>query len=173
MTEASTALESEKTTAAPKGVLLPIREALTSKRGISFSLTESLGSVGLWLLGAAVVGVGVGAAITFGQDSGAKGALDSVKSAQILQQSKTGKFGSKTDLTKSDATNKAALTSDPSKIDIWVSADGQNYCAVSTSASVFAPSYWLTAKDGKVSETKPTEAGTTCPAPVGSTATAP
>lgn len=163
MSTAPTDLMTENFSEAPVGFLSRTRAAVSNKRGLSASLSEVLGAVGISVAVLALAGFGVGAAITFGQDSSAKSELESVKSAQVLYQSQHGSFGTLEDLTKASDTAGAALTSTPDKFAIAVSPDGTNYCAVSTSGSMFAPSFWLTAKSGKISDTKLTDGGIDCP----------
>lgn len=158
-------------TATPFGGLLAApRKALTvlkEKRGLSASLPEVLGAVGIGILLLGLVGFGIGAGINFAQDSGAKGALESVKSAQLLHQSKTNAFGSLEELTTADGTGAAALSVKPDNVTITVSADKRNYCALVVSGSMGHTPFWVTAKTGKIVDKEPTaaEAGVACPKP--------
>jgi len=133
---------------------------LTNKRGLSASLPEVLGAIGISLAVLATVGLGIGAAVNFGNDSSAKGALESVKSAQLLYQAEKGTFGTLEQLTAGDT---PALTGAGS---VKVSATATNYCAVVKSTSMSAPTFWITAKSGKLLTTAPTAAqlgDVTCP----------
>lgn len=144
------------------GEPLSARAVLTDKKGLSTSLSESLGALALGVLVLTGLAVGVGAAYNYGQDSSAKQTLDAVKSAQVLNQARTGAFGDVLALT---AGQDPALTKTTPSLAI-VKTD-KDYCAAVKSGSMYSPSYWLTAKSGKVLETKPTatEAGVTCPDP--------
>ncbi|MFJ2662649.1 hypothetical protein [Arthrobacter koreensis] len=133
---------------------------LTDKRGLSTSIAESLGSIGLGVLLLVGLTVGIGAAWNYGQDSTAKSTLDSVKSAQVLQKAKTGSYGTVENLT--DGAD-PALTSVSD--DLKITASETDYCAVVKSRSMTGPTYWMTAKTGKVLDAAPSaaEAGVTCP----------
>ncbi|WP_311245424.1 MULTISPECIES: hypothetical protein [unclassified Microbacterium] len=166
MSTAPTDLMIEDFSEAPVGFLSRTRAAVSNKRGLSASLSEVLGAVGISVAVLALATVGVGAAITFGQNSSAQTELESIKSAQVLYQSTHGSFGTLEQLTTATDTSAAALTTLPDKVAIVLSDDLTNYCAVSTSASMFAPSYWMTAKSGKViPDTPPSDGGVLCPAP--------
>jgi len=145
---------------AGSGGIFSARSVLTNKRGMSFSLPEVLVAVGLSIGGAALVTVGIASAINFSKDSGAKTALDSVKSAQILYQQKTGSFGSLEQLTTGET---PALTDSPANFKL--AQTETNYCGIVRSTSMSAPTYWITAKSGKILETAPTaaQAGVACP----------
>lgn len=136
------------------------KSVLSNKLGLSASLPEVLGAVGVSVGILAAAAFGVGAAINFGMDSSAKGAIDSVKSAQVLYQSKNATFGTVEQLTAGDT---PPLTDKPESLKITVSAT--NYCGVIKSTSMMGTSYWITAKSGKVLDKAPTaaEAGVTCP----------
>lgn len=136
---------------------------LADKRGLSTSLSESLGSLALGILVIAGLAVGIGAAYNYGQDSSAKSNLDAVKSAQILHQGKTGTFG---DISALSTGEDPALTKTAPSLAVTVG--DRNFCAAIESGSMFKTNYWLTSKTGEVLTTKPTpaEAGVTCPDPI-------
>lgn len=139
-----------------------LRSVLTDKRGLSTSVPEALGAIGLGIFVIGVGAVGLGAAWNFGQDSGAQTALEGVKGAQVLYQSKNSAFGDVAALTTGqDPALKNAPTS------LAIAATDKNYCAAVKSSGMFSPSYWITAKSGKVLNTKPdaATAGVTCPDP--------
>lgn len=139
---------------------------LKEKRGLSASLPEVLGAVGISILLLGLVGFGIGAGITFSQDSGAKDTLNAVNSAQILHQTKTQTFGKLADLTGGD---NPALKPAPTNVAVAVSTDGRNYCAVVESTSMLRTKYWITGKDGIVVDKAPTATetgGVTCPTTV-------
>jgi len=135
---------------------------LKDKRGLSASLPEVLGAVGISILVLGLAGFGIGAGINFANDSGAKSTLESVNSAQILHQTKNNTFGTLEALTTGDS---PALSSKPDNVAIAVSSDGRNYCAVVESGSMSHTKFWITSKDGKVVEAAPdaAKAGVTCP----------
>ena len=143
------------------------RKVLGDKRGLSASLPEVLGAVAVSIAILAAAGFGIGAAINFGQDSSAKGVLDSISAAQTLHQSKTGGFGTLAELTTAGTGGTPALTETPDNASIAVSTDKRNFCAVIESGSMAHTKYWVTGKNGKIYEgTAPTAAvaGVTCPA---------
>lgn len=149
------------------GEPLSARAVLADKRGLSTSLAESLGSLGLGVLVMAGIAVGIGAAYNYGQDSSAKSTLDSVKAAEVLHKAKTGSYANAELLTTGAD---PALTK--SSADLVINANEKDYCAVVTSRSLGGPSFWLTGRDGKVYETidAANAAGTlpgkiACPAP--------
>lgn len=137
---------------------------LKEKRGLSASLPEVLGAVGISILVLGLAGFGIGAGINFSQDSGAKSTLESVKSAQILQQTKTNEFGDLAALTSGEA---PALSSKPDNVAIKTWDEGRNYCAFIESTSMSRTKYWITSKGGKVVEENPDT--TNCPAAVPTT----
>lgn len=57
------------------------RAILADNRGLSTSVAESLGALGLGIVVLGTLAVGIGAAFNYGQDSGAQSTLDGVKSA--------------------------------------------------------------------------------------------
>lgn len=138
---------------------------LKDKRGLSASLPEVLGAVGIGILVLGLAGFGIGAGINFSQDSGAKSTLESVKSAQILHQTQSNTFGTLAELTGGES---PALSTKPDNVNITVSADGRNYCAIVESGSMAHTKYWITSKDGKVVEAAPdaAAAGVACPTAV-------
>ena len=135
------------------------RAVLSNKRGISTSITESLGGITIGILVMAAAGVGVAAAYNIGQDSTAKSALDAISPAQTIVQNRTGSFG---DLAALTTGVDPAMTGTPAFLAI--NATATNYCAVIKSKSMFPKTYWITAKSGKVLDAAPTETGNTCPA---------
>lgn len=150
------------------GILAGPRKALAvlkDKKGLSASLPEVLGAVGIGILLLGLVGFGIGAGISFAQDSGAKGTLESVKSAQLLHQTKTEKFTA--DVKSFTDTNPPALSGDVSNLKMTVSADGRNFCAGIESTSMAHTKFWINSKTGKITEgdTPPTAtvAGVACP----------
>lgn len=142
-----------------------ITAILKEKRGLSASLPEVLGAVAISIGVLALVGFGIGAGVNYANDSGAKGSLESVKSAQILHQSKTGGFGTIAELTDSTAGATPALTSKPDNVAVSVSTDKRNYCALVESKSMSHTKFWLTSSSGKVLDAAPTglPTGLTCP----------
>lgn len=141
---------------------LSAREVLADKRGVSTSISESLGSIGLGVAVMTLLAVSIGAAWNYGMDSSAKSTLDSVKSAQVLYKAKTGSYG---DVSKLTTGQDAALSK--SSDELKIAADDKNYCAAIESTSMFSPSYWVTAKSGELLSEKPTTeaAGIACPDP--------
>lgn len=134
---------------------------LRSKRGLSASLPEVLGAVGVGIAILAGVGFGIGAAVNYGNDSSAQGSLEAVKSAQLLYQGQTGTFGTLEQLTKGDP---PALTSAGA---VKVAATATNYCATVKSTSMAGTQFWITAKSSKVLKVKPDAAllgDVVCPA---------
>ena len=131
---------------------------LRSKNGFAASLMEVVGAIllGVILLGG--TGVAIGAAINSGRDGQAKSSLDAVKSAQIVQQSKTQAYGTYEALTTGadPAMTKTAEN-------IKVNATATNYCAGVKSTSLTGPTYWITARNATPVETMPTDAGLACP----------
>ena len=153
--------------AAPRKLITVLKD----RRGLSASLPEVLGAVGIGILLLGLVGFGIGAGINFAQDSGAKAALESVKSAQLLHQSKTNTFGNLDALTKGDP---PALAGTTDNMVIDVAPDGRNYCALVESRSMLKTKYWIYAKSSKAVEATPTgqppaaaTVGMTCPTAVG------
>jgi hypothetical protein len=136
------------------------KSVLSNKRGLSGSLLEVLGAVGIGIVLLAGAGVGIAYGINTSQDGAAKSVLDSVKAAQVSFQTANGKFGEVDDLTTGDT---PPLTSKPDHFAI--NATDTNYCAVIRSGSMGHPTYWITAKSGKVLTTAPTNNGDAdCPA---------
>lgn len=133
---------------------------LTDKRGLSTSIAESLGSLGIGVLVLVGLAIGIGAAWNYGQDSSAKSTLDSVKSAEVLHKAKTGSYGTVADLTTGAD---PALTS--ASENLKIAATETDYCAMVKSRSMTGPTFWMTAKTGKILEAAPTaaEAGVACP----------
>lgn len=144
------------------GGTLSTRTVLADKRGVSTSIIESLGSIGLGIVLMVGIAFAVGAGLNYGHDSSAKSTLDAVKSAEVLYKAKTGSYGDKEMLTTGQD---AALTK--SSDDLVINANDKNYCAATESGSMFSPSYWVTAKSGELLEEMPTEAeaGIACPNP--------
>lgn len=141
---------------------------LKDRSGLSASLPEVLGAIGIGILLLGLVGFGVGAGISFAQDSGAKSTLESIKSAQILHQTKTNSYGTLDALTTATAAGATpALTAKPDNAVVKVSPDGRNYCAFVESTSMMHTQYWLTSASGKVLDKAPLAAdlptGLTCP----------
>jgi hypothetical protein len=138
-----------------------IKSVLTNKRGISASLPEVIGAVTISVILIGGSAFGLAAGYNASQDADAKSTLNAVKSAQVLNQSKTEGYGTFEELTTGED---PALTANPDKLKIEASTT--NYCAVVKSGSMFGATYWMTAKSGKVLEKAPTaaEAGVTCPA---------
>lgn len=157
--------DSTKTIPADLGGSLTPTAVLKDKRGISASLSEVLGAVAISIGVIALAAFGIGAGINYSQDSNAKATLDSIKSAQILHQSKTNGFGDLAALTTGDA---PALTSIPTNATIKLSTDKRNYCALVESGSMAHTLFWITSKDGKIVEEAPTglAGGLTCPTAV-------
>ena len=141
---------------------LSARSVLADKRGISTSITESLGAIAMGIAAMVGITVAIGFAINYAQDSSAKSTLDAVKSAEILHKSKTGSYGDQNMLTTGQ---EPALSK--SSEDLMIVADEKNYCAAIESSSMFSPSYWVTSKSGELLEEKPTTeaAGIACPDP--------
>lgn len=137
------------------------KAVLTNKLGLSASLPEVLGAIAIGIAVLVGAGFGIGAGVNYSQDSKAQSALESVKSAEVLYQSKNQSFGALTDLTTGDT---PALTSTPKNLAITATAT--NYCAVIKSGSMSGTVYYLTAKSGEISTTLPTNTGdATCPSP--------
>jgi hypothetical protein len=139
---------------------------LKDKRGLSTSIPESLGALGLGIIVLATAGIGIGAAFNYGQDSSAKSTLDAVQSAQVLYQGKNATYGDVAALTTG---TDPALPKTQSHLNIVKSAT--DYCAAIKSDSMFPASYWVTARSGELFTTKaaaqakvPT--GMTCPDPL-------
>ncbi|ROR76114.1 hypothetical protein SAMN06295974_3738 [Plantibacter flavus] len=143
------------------GATRTAKSVLGDKKGLSTSIPEALGAIvlGMILLGGAAFGVG--AAINYGQDSGAESDLESVKAAQTLYQAKNATYGTKAQLTS--GSDPAMANSDKGSWDVAVTAN--NFCAISKSKGVSGTTYWITAKTGKAVTTMPTaaEAGVACP----------
>lgn len=137
------------------------RSILADKRGLSTSIPESLGALGLGIVVLTLAGVGIGAAFNYGQDSGAQSTLDAVKSAQVLYQAKNSTYGDVAALTtgQDPALNKTSPH-------LAIAESTTDYCAAIKSDSMFPASYWITARNGQISTTKPTSAGVTCPDPL-------
>lgn len=139
------------------------RSTLADKRGLSTSIAESLGSLGLGIVVLATAGIGIGAAYNYGQDSSAKSTLDAVKSAQVLYQAKNSSFADVAALTGG---TDPALPKGAASLNIVKTVT--DYCAAIKSDSMFPASYWMTARSGQVLTAKPavTAAGVTCPDPL-------
>lgn len=137
----------------PKGILL-------NKDGISASLTEVLGAVGISIGIMAAAAFGIGAGINFSQDGKAKSSLNAISAAETLYKSNNDTYGDIDALTSGDA---PALTQKTDKMKITVS--DTNYCAVVKSTSMTGGSFWVTAKSDAILKEAPTaaEAGVTCP----------
>ena len=133
---------------------------LKSKAGLSTSLTESLGSIGLGVLVLGLVGAGIAVGVNFTRDAGAKDSLNSVKSAETIYQGANDVFGDLDALTSGET---PALTNKPDNLK--VAATDTNYCAVVKSKSMTGPTFWMTGKSGKILTAAPTtaEAGVACP----------
>jgi hypothetical protein len=140
-----------------------VRSTLADKRGLSTSIAESLGSLGLGIVVMAVAAVGIGAAFNYGQDSSAQSTLDGVKSAQVLYKAKNNTFGDAPGLTTGQD---PALNKTSPHLNIVNSTT--DYCAAMKSDSMFPNTYWMTARTGQVTTTKPTlaQSGVTCPDPL-------
>jgi hypothetical protein len=136
-------------------------QTLRSKAGLSANLPEVLGAlaIGILVIGG---GVGIAAGINYSRDAQAKSTLKSIATAETLVQSKTDSFGSLDDLTSGDT---PALAEKPDATTTKIAQTDTNYCAVIKSKSMTGPTYWITAKDGAVLTTAPTdaEAGIACP----------
>jgi len=126
-----------------------IKSVLTDKHGLSASLPEVLGAVGISIFILAAAGFGIGAGVNFSQDATAKGTLDSVKAAQVLQHSKTGAYGD-VDALKAGDSPALTQTSDSLKI----AASDNNYCAAVKSGSITGTVFYLNAKTGEITEDK-------------------
>ena len=141
-----------------------VLQVIRGKKGLSTSISESLGALVIGVLVLAGIGVGIGAAYNYTQDGAAKSTLDAVKSAETLHQSRSGSFGDASALTTGED---PALSQTPTNLAINVGAGGINYCAMVKSQSMFTKNYWITSKSGKILETVPTgaelTAGMTCP----------
>lgn len=131
----------------PDGASRPTREILQSKRGLSASLPEVLGAVGISILVLGLAGFGIGAGINFAQDSGARSTLESVSAAEILHQTKTGDFGTLDDLVAGDS---PALTSKPDNIRLFLTDDRRDYCAAVESGSMGRNQFVIGARGGVV-----------------------
>lgn len=141
------------------GVLMPIRGTLSSKKGLSLSIPEILVALAASVT-AIAIGGGIAMAMNISKDSNAKNALNDIKTAQSIIQNKTGSFADLDTLTNGSP---AAL---PQVADgLKLAASGTQYCAVIKSTSMEGPTYWITAKSGKILEAAPTAAasGITCP----------
>lgn len=126
----------------------PVRDVLQSRRGLSASLPEVLGAVGISILVLGLAGFGIGAGINFAQDSGARASLESVSAAEVLHQTKTGDFGSLDELTTGDS---PALTSKPDNIRLFLTDDRRDYCAAVESGSMSRKQFVIGAR-GEVVE---------------------
>jgi hypothetical protein len=140
-----------------------VMDVLRGKKGLSTSISESLGALVIGVLVLAGIGVGIGAAYNYSQDSNAKASLDAVKSAEVLYQAKNAKFGIITDLT--GGTDPALSSSAPN---VKIVATDINYCAIVKSGSMFAKNFWITSQDGEIltaapSATDQTALGLACP----------
>jgi hypothetical protein len=138
------------------------QSVLANKRGLSASLPEVLGAVGISIAVLAGAAFGIGYGVNYSQDAKAKSVLDSVKSAQVSYQGKNDTFGTLAQLTTGDT---PPLTDTPDHFAIAASAT--NYCAVIKSGSMSGPTFWITAKSGKILETAPAAGAAgdvTCPA---------
>lgn len=145
------------------------KDLLADKQGLSASLPEVLGAIAIGIVVLGLAGFGIGAGVNYSQDSGAKQVLESVKSAQVLHQSKTGGFGSLEELTTATGGATPALTVKPDNIALATTADKRNYCAVIESGSMGHTKFWITSASGKILETAPAAGslptGLTCPTP--------
>jgi hypothetical protein len=111
-------------------------------------MPEALGALVIGVLILAGISVSVGTAHNYSQDEDAQSVLHAVKSAETLHQVKTNNYGNVAALT---AGTDPALSTTPDNLVIEVSDEGLNYCAMVTSTSMSAPSYWLTSRSGQVS----------------------
>lgn len=138
-----------------------LKDTLSNKDGISASLPEVLGAVGISIGILAAAAFGIGSAWNFGQDSTAQGTLESVKSAQLILQADTGKFGNKSGVETATSGGTKLLTTVPAEADLKVatSTDGRNYCASIKSMGMTSQVFYISSNDGKVSKTKPTVTG--------------
>jgi hypothetical protein len=141
------------------------KAVLRNKRGISTSISESLGSIIIGVVVLAAVGVAIGAGYNYSQDSSAKSTLDGVKSAEVIYQGRVGSYGSAADLTGGTDPALSSVSTN-----LVINSTATNYCAIVKSASMF-PSYsWITSRSGKVLTALPTgvdlPAGVTCPTTV-------
>lgn len=138
-----------------------IKSVLKNKLGLSASLPEVLGALAIGIIVIGGGGFGIAAGVNYSNNSQAQSALESVKSAQTLQQSKAGSFGTLEALTTGDT---PPLTTAPDNLKI--AATATNYCAVIKSKSMTGDTYWITAKSGKVLKAAPAAAmlgDATCP----------
>ncbi|MEO3931413.1 hypothetical protein WMO79_01180 [Micrococcaceae bacterium Sec7.4] len=139
------------------------RSILADKRGLSTSIPESLGALGLGIVVLGTLAVGIGAAFNYGQDSGAQSTLDAVKSAQVLFQARNASYGDVPGLTTGQ--DPALPKSNPH---LAIAKNATDYCAAMKSDSMFPNSYWVTARTGTVTNTKPAlaQSGVACPDPL-------
>lgn len=149
------------------------RSVLKDKLGLSASLPEVLGAVAVSIGVLAAAGFGIGAAINYGQDSTAKGILESVKSAQVLHQSKDANALFAPDLdTLLDAAatgGTAALTGEPSQKHKLTAIDGgRDYCMTIESGGLSHALFYIKGSEGTVKgyNAASLPAGCTAPAPV-------
>jgi len=139
------------------------RSVLADKRGLSTSVPETLGAVGIGIVVLSLTAVGIGAAFNYAQDSGAQATLDAVKSAQVLYQAKNASYGDVPGLTTGQ--DPALPKSNPH---LAIAKSNTDYCAAVKSDSMFPNSYWVTARTGQVTTTKPAlaQSGVACPDPL-------
>jgi hypothetical protein len=123
---------------------------LRDKKGLSTSISESLGALAMGVMVLALVGVGIGAGYNYSQDASAKSSLDAVQSAEVLHQARAGAYGTDTQLT---AGADPAMSSLPANLKI--AASTTNYCAVVKSGSMFPKTYWVISKSNKILEAAP------------------
>jgi len=111
---------------------------LSDKSGLSASIGEVIGAITISMVVLALSGFGIASGINYSQDSNAEAALQSVRSAQILHQTKTDEYGTMDELLAGDT---PSLRNAPDGVHLYVDEDGRNYCAFIESGSMSRPQF--------------------------------
>lgn len=117
---------------------------LGSKTGLSASLSEVIAAVTISVAVLGLAGFGVGAAMSFSRESDAKSAITSIRSAEIANEAKTGRYASLSDLASSA---KGGLDELPSDTKVFVNDGGTDFCVAVKAESVqgtqFLAGQWI------------------------------
>lgn len=116
--------------------MTPRRDLLRRKEGLSASIGEVIGAITISMIVLALSGFGITAGINYSHDSNAEAALQSVRSAQILHQTKTDEYGTMSELRAGEV---PSLRAAPDGVRLFVDDDGRNYCAMIESGSTSRP----------------------------------
>lgn len=116
--------------------MITCRDLLRRKEGLSASIGEVIGAITISIIVLALSGFGISAGINYSHDSNAEAALQSVRSAQILHQTKTDAYGTMDELQAGEA---PSLRSAPDGVRLFVDTDGRDYCALVESGSMSRP----------------------------------